>query len=57
MNFENIGDPIALLVNTKDKKKNKVLSIGNPKDCVNSFSEFQIQNEHEHFQQIPNKHT
>lgn len=57
MNFENIGDPIALLVNTKDKKKNRVLSIGNPKDSINSFQEFQIQNEHEHFQQIPNKNT
>nr|WPF46716.1 MAG: putative packaging ATPase [Lake Baikal virophage 10] len=57
MNFENIGDPIALLVNTKDKKKNKVLSIGNPKDSINSFNEFEIKNEHEHFQQIPNKHT
>jgi hypothetical protein len=57
MNFENIGDPIALLVNTKDKKKNKILSIGNPKDCVNSFQEFQIPNEYEHFQQIPNKNT
>jgi hypothetical protein len=57
MNFENIGDPIALLVNTKDKKKNKVLSIGNPKDIINSFNEFEIKNEHEHFQQIPNKHT
>jgi Cdc6-like AAA superfamily ATPase len=57
MNFENIGDPIALLVNTKDKKKNRVLSIGNPKDIINPFNEFQISNEHEHFQQIPNKHT
>lgn len=57
MNFENIGDPFALLVNTKDKKKNRVLSIGNPKDIINPFNEFQITNEHEHFQQIPNKNT
>lgn len=57
MNFENIGDPFALLVNTKDKKKNRVLSIGNPKDIINPFNEFEIKNEHEHFQQIPNKNT
>jgi len=57
MNFENIGDPIALLVNTKDKKKNKILCIGNPKDIINPFNEFEIKNEHEHFQQIPNKNT
>lgn len=57
MNFENIGDPIALLVNTKDKKKNKTLCIGNANDCVNSFKEFHICNENEHFQQIPNKNT
>jgi hypothetical protein len=56
MNFENIGSPIALLVNTNDTKKNKVLSVGsNPTEIMHVVKDVKLTKENEHFQQIPNK--
>jgi hypothetical protein len=55
MNFENIGSPIALLVDEKDSKKNKTLSVcAKKEDVVTPLYNMELKPNH-HFQQIPNK--
>jgi hypothetical protein len=59
MNFENEGNPLAILENEeeKDRKKWKILSItSKPKECQASFTEVKLKDKpHLHFQPIPDK--
>lgn len=60
MNFEDEGQPIALLEDTdlKDKKQWKTLCIGDPKKCQTALNEIKLKDKPNlHFQNIPNKKT
>lgn len=54
MNVEKVGNPIALIVDENDPKKNKILSVhSSKKDVLNTLEKIQLDEKH-HFQQIPN---
>jgi energy-coupling factor transporter ATP-binding protein EcfA2 len=55
MNFEKVGAPIAILQNTKDQSKTKVLYVNAEKeDVVNYIKEYRAPSKEQTFQQIPN---
>ena len=55
MNFEKVGSPIAILQNSNDPQKTKVLYVNSEKDdVVNHLREFKAPNKDWTFQQIPN---
>jgi energy-coupling factor transporter ATP-binding protein EcfA2 len=55
MNFEKVGAPIAILQNSKDQSKTKVLYVNAEKeDVVNYIKEYQSPSKEQTFQQIPN---
>jgi hypothetical protein len=59
-NFEDIGEPVALLedTNEKDRKKWKTLFIGDAKKCITPYRELKLKDKPNlKFQPIPNKKT
>ena len=55
MNFEKIGAPIAILQNSKDQSKTKILYVNSDKeDVVNYLKEYRAPSKEQTFQQIPN---
>ena len=55
MNFEKIGAPIAILQNSKDQSKTKILYVNADKeDVVNYLKEYRAPSKEQTFQQIPN---
>lgn len=55
MNYERIGSPIAILQNSNDPQKTKVLYVNSEKDdVVNHLKEFKAPSKDWTFQQIPN---
>jgi energy-coupling factor transporter ATP-binding protein EcfA2 len=55
MNLEKIGAPIAILQNSKDQSKTKILYVNAEKeDVVNYIKEYKAPSKEQTFQQIPN---
>jgi hypothetical protein len=55
MNFEKVGSPIAILQNSKDQSKTKILYVNAEKeDVVNYIKEYKSPTKEQTFQQIPN---
>ena len=53
MNVENVGKPIAIIINDSDKKKNKALYVESKKEnVINPMTEMTLKS-NEKFQQIP----
>jgi hypothetical protein len=55
MNFEKVGAPIAILQNSNDQSKTKILYVNAEKeDVVNYIKEYRAPSKEQTFQQIPN---
>ena len=55
MNFEKVGSPIAILQNSENQTKNKLLYVNADKeDVINYIKEFKATTKEQSFQQIPN---